>query len=65
MIGNANEKEIRNVALKLEQFREVFTRLFPNIRFNTPVPTTSSSSRATVLTRLSSPREHARLFPVW
>lgn len=40
MIGNANEKEIRNVALKLEQFREVFTRLFPNIRFNTPVPTT-------------------------
>ena len=40
MIGNANEKEIRNVALKLEQFREVFIRLFPNIRFNTPVPTT-------------------------
>src|SRR5689334_17943928 len=40
MIGNANEKEIRSVALKLEQFREVFTRLFPNIRFNTPVPTT-------------------------
>lgn len=40
MIGNANEKEIRKVALKLEQFREVFTRLFPKITFNTPVPTT-------------------------
>jgi len=40
MIGNANEKEIRKVALKLEQFREVFTKLFPNMRFNTPVPTT-------------------------
>ena len=40
MIGNANEKEIRKVALKLEQFREVFTKLFPHIRFNTPVPTT-------------------------
>ncbi len=40
MIGNADEKEIRKVALRLEQFREVFTHLFPNIRFNTPVPTT-------------------------
>jgi tetratricopeptide (TPR) repeat protein len=40
MVGNANEKEIRNVALKLEQFRAVFIRLFPNIKFNTPVPTT-------------------------
>jgi tetratricopeptide (TPR) repeat protein len=40
MIGNENEKEIRKVALKLEQFREVFTHLFPNIQFNTPVPTT-------------------------
>lgn len=40
MVGNASEKEIRRVALKLEQFREAFTNLFPNIRFNTPVPTT-------------------------
>lgn len=40
MIGNTGEKEIRQVALKLEQFREVFTRLFPKMRFNTPVPTT-------------------------
>lgn len=40
LLGNASEKEIRQVALKLEQFREVFTRLFPTIKFNTPVPTT-------------------------
>lgn len=40
MIGNAGEKEIRQVGLRLEQFREVFTRLFPKMRFNTPVPTT-------------------------
>lgn len=40
MVGNASEKDIRRVALKLEQFREVFTRLFPNMKFNTPVPTT-------------------------
>ena len=40
MLGNASEKEIRRVGLKLEQFREAFTNLFPAIRFNTPVPTT-------------------------
>ena len=40
LLGNASEKEIRQVALKLEQFREAFTILFPKIRFNTPVPTT-------------------------
>jgi FimV-like protein len=40
MLGNASEKDIRRVGLKLEQFREAFTNLFPNIRFNTPVPTT-------------------------
>lgn len=40
LVGNANEKEIRKVALKLEQFREVLTHALPNIRFNTPIPTT-------------------------
>lgn len=40
LIGNAKEKDVRKVALKLEQFREVFTRLLPQIKFNTPVPTT-------------------------
>ena len=40
MLGNASEKDIRRVGLKLEQFREVFTHLFPGMRFNTPVPTT-------------------------
>jgi len=40
LVGNAGDKDIRKVGLKLEQFREVFTRLFPTMRFNTPVPTT-------------------------
>jgi tetratricopeptide (TPR) repeat protein len=40
LIGNASEKEIRQVALRLEQFREVLTHVLPNVRFNTPVPTT-------------------------
>lgn len=40
LVGNGSEKEIRQVATKLEQFREVFTRLFAGAKFNTPVPTT-------------------------
>jgi len=40
LLGNASEQEIRKVGLRLEQFREVFTLLFPRIKFNTPVPTT-------------------------
>ena len=40
LVGNASEKEIRQVATRLEQFRDVFTRLFAGVNFNTPVPTT-------------------------
>jgi tetratricopeptide (TPR) repeat protein len=40
MVGNTSEKDLREVALKLEQFRAVFTVVFPNMVFNTPVPTT-------------------------
>lgn len=40
LIGNAGEKEIREVAIRLEQFREVFTRLFPTAKFTSPVSTT-------------------------
>lgn len=40
LVGNAGEKEVRQVATRLEQFREVFSRLFPQMRFTSPVPTT-------------------------
>src|SRR5258707_720507 len=40
LIGNAGEKDIKDVATRLEQFRDVFTRLLPGMRFNSPVPTT-------------------------
>ena len=40
LIGNASEKEIRQVAIRLEQFREVFARLFTNMNVNSPAPTT-------------------------
>jgi len=40
LVGNANEKEIRRVAVRLEQFRDVFSRLFPTMIFTSPVPST-------------------------
>ena len=40
MLGNASEKEIRQVGVRLEQFREVFSRLFTNLKIDSPVPTT-------------------------
>jgi tetratricopeptide (TPR) repeat protein len=40
LVGNAGEKEVRQVATRLEQFREVFSRLFPRMKFTSPVPTT-------------------------
>ena len=40
LIGNASEKEVRQVAARLEQFRDVFSRLFPGMTFTSPVPTT-------------------------
>jgi tetratricopeptide (TPR) repeat protein len=40
LVGNASEKEIRQVATRLEQFRDVFTRLFAAANFKSPVPTT-------------------------
>jgi FimV-like protein len=40
LLGNANEKDIRRVGARLEQFREVFSRLFTAMKVNSPVPTT-------------------------
>jgi tetratricopeptide (TPR) repeat protein len=40
LVGNASEKEVRAVATRLEQFREVFTQLFPSAKLNSPKPTT-------------------------
>lgn len=40
LIGNASEKDIKRVATRLEQFRDVFTRLLKGVNFGSPVPTT-------------------------
>lgn len=39
LVGNASEKDIRKVATRLEQFREVFRRVFPAANLNSPIPT--------------------------
>lgn len=39
LLGNAGEKDIRKAAVKLEQFRDVFSKIFPKAKLNTSVPT--------------------------
>jgi len=39
LIGNASEKEIRRVGIKLEQFRETFRLLFSGSKLDAPIPT--------------------------
>ncbi len=38
LLGNATEKDIRKVATRLEQFREVFQQLFKNVNLSSPIP---------------------------
>ncbi len=40
LVGNARERDIRKVAARLEQFREVFLRLLPVEHFDSSVPLT-------------------------
>ncbi len=40
LVGNASEKEIRQVATRLEQFRDVFSRLLKKTNFASSIPTT-------------------------
>src|SRR6266446_4354107 len=40
LVGNASEKDIRQVANRLEQFRQIFALVFPKANFTSPVPTT-------------------------
>ncbi len=39
LVGNAAETDIRAVTSRLEQFREVFRQLFPDVNLNSPIPT--------------------------
>jgi len=39
LVGNAAEQDLRGAATRLEQFRFVFSQLFPDLKFNSPIPT--------------------------
>jgi tetratricopeptide (TPR) repeat protein len=39
LVGNADEQAMRGAATRLEQFRYVFTQLFPQMKFTSPIPT--------------------------
>jgi tetratricopeptide (TPR) repeat protein len=63
LIGNASEKEIRQVATRLEQFRDVFTRVFGNrIKFTSPVPTTVVVFKSESAYKPFNPRNDAGYF---
>ncbi|HEX8922524.1 MAG TPA: hypothetical protein VF766_13710, partial [Pyrinomonadaceae bacterium] len=40
LVGNASEKDIRRIAVQLEQFRDVLTRLISNVKSVSTVPIT-------------------------
>jgi tetratricopeptide (TPR) repeat protein len=40
LVGNASEREMREVAARLEQFRETFLRILPGEQFDSSVPVT-------------------------
>ncbi|MCI0388438.1 MAG: tetratricopeptide repeat protein [Acidobacteria bacterium] len=40
LVGNAGEKDIRKVGVRLEQFRDVFSRIFTKSKANSAVPMT-------------------------
>lgn len=40
LIGNASESDMRKVATKLEEFRQTLALIFPEVKIETPVPTT-------------------------
>ena len=40
LVGNASEKDIRKVGVRLEQFRDVFSRIFTRSKANSAIPIT-------------------------
>src|SRR5436190_9517300 len=62
LIGNASEKEIRQVATRLEQFRDVFTRLLSLAKFDSPVPTTVIVFKSMGSYKPFNPRNYAGYF---
>ena len=62
VVGNAGERDIRLVATRLEQFRDVFTRLLSLAKFNSPVPTTVIVFKSVSSYRPFNPKNYAGYF---
>jgi tetratricopeptide (TPR) repeat protein len=62
VIGNSSEKDTRRVATKLEQFRDVFTRLLPGLKFETNTPTTVVAFKSKSSYKPFNPRNSAGYF---
>jgi tetratricopeptide (TPR) repeat protein len=62
LVGNASEKEIRKVATRLEQFRDVFTRLLSRAKWDSPVPTTVVVFKSMSSYKPFNPRDHSGYF---
>jgi tetratricopeptide (TPR) repeat protein len=62
LVGNASEKEIRLVATRLEQFRDVFTRLLSLAKWDSPVPTTVVVFKSMSSYKPFNPRDHSGYF---
>jgi hypothetical protein len=45
LVGNASEKDIRKVGVRLEQFRDVFSRIFTRSKANSAIPSAAEPVR--------------------
>src|SRR5688500_6146966 len=60
LLGDASEKEIRHAAERLEQFREAFRQLIPQLKVESPIPTNVVVFTTDLPSRTFQPRRPAR-----
>jgi len=61
LVGNANERDIRKIAIKLETFRETLSILFPKAKIATPTPTTVVIFKSDLAFRPFKPRYQGKI----
>src|SRR5215831_6803544 len=62
LVGNASEKDVRLVATRLEQFRDVMIKLLSKAEFNSPVPITVVVFKSTASYKPFNPGNYAGYF---
>ena len=61
LVGNANERDIRKIAIKLETFRETLLVMFPKAKISTPTPTTVVIFKSDLAFRPFKPRYQGKI----